>query len=115
MFAPIIPRHVTLAVLCVSAMLPLSAVHAQQATELEVTYDGQFQPNELRAPAGKPIVIRVKNNSGKAMEFESHSLKVEKVISAKGEGVVNVRAQKPGRHEFFDDFNEKARGALVVE
>src|SRR5262249_15482485 len=90
MFAPIIPRHVTLAVLCVSAMLPLSAVHAQQATELEVTYDGQFQPNELRAPAGKPIVIRVKNNSGKAMEFESHSLKVEKVISAKGEGLVNV-------------------------
>ena len=115
MFAPIIPRKVTLAALCVSAMLPLSAVQAQEATELQVTYDGQFQPGELRAPAGKPIVIRVKNNSGKAMEFESHSLKVEKVVSPKGEAVVNVRAQKPGRHEFFDDFNDKARGTLVVE
>jgi hypothetical protein len=29
--------------------------------------------------------------------------------------VVNVRALKPGRYEFYDDFNEKARGALVVE
>jgi hypothetical protein len=115
MFAPIIPRQVTLAALCVAAMLPLSMVQAQQATELQVAYDGQFQPSELRAPAGKPIVIRVKNNSAKAMEFESPSLKVEKVVSAKGEAVVNVRAQKQGRHEFFDDFNEKARGALVIE
>jgi heme/copper-type cytochrome/quinol oxidase subunit 2 len=97
-------------------MLPLSAAQAQQATEIQVTYsEGQFQPNELRAPAGKPVVVRVKNLSGKAMEFESHALKVEKVIAAKGEGVVNVRAQKPGRYEFFDDFNEKARGALIFE
>ena len=27
-----------------------------------------------------------------------------------------VRAQKPGRYEFFDEYNEKvARGALVVK
>jgi hypothetical protein len=26
-----------------------------------------------------------------------------------------VRALKPGRYEFYDDFNEKARGALVVQ
>ena len=96
-------------------MLLSSVAQAQQATEIQVAYDGQFQPNELRAPAGKPVVVRVKNNSGKAMEFESHSLKVEKVIPAKGEAVVNVRAQRPGRYEFFDEFNEKARGALVVE
>jgi hypothetical protein len=109
------PRKLMLVAVCAAAILPLSAVQAQQTTEIQVTYDGQFQPNELRAPAGKPVVVRIKNNSGKAMEFESHSLKVEKVIPAKGEGVVNVRAQKAGRYEFFDEFNEKARGALVVE
>lgn len=115
MFASTMSRRLTLAALCVAAMLPLSAAQAQKATEIQVTYDGAFQPAELRAPAGKPVVIRVKNNTGKAMEFESHALKVEKVIPAKGEAVLNVRAQKPGRYEFFDEFNEKARGNLVVE
>jgi hypothetical protein len=37
------------------------------------------------------------------------------VVAAKSEGVINVRALKPGRYEFYDDFNEKARGALVVQ
>ena len=65
--------------------------------------------------ADKPIVFRVKNLDGKAMEFESTSLRVEKVVGANSEGVINVRALKPGRYEFYDDFNEKARGALTVQ
>jgi hypothetical protein len=69
----------------------------------------------VRAPADKPTVFRVKNLDGKAMEFESKSLCVEKVVSAKSEGVVNVRAMKAGRYEFYDDFNDKARGALNVQ
>ena len=115
MFASISPKTFAFAALCVATIVPLSAASAQQATELQISYDGQFQPNELRAPAGKPFTVKVKNNSAKAMEFESKTLKVEKVIPSKGEGVVNVRAQKAGRYEFFDEFNEKARGAVVVE
>ena len=49
------------------------------------------------------------------MEFESKSLRVEKVVAAGSEGVINVRALKPGRYEFYDDFNEQARGALNVQ
>jgi hypothetical protein len=49
------------------------------------------------------------------MEFESTSLRVEKVVAAKSQGVINVRPLKPGRYEFYDDFNESARGVLVVE
>jgi hypothetical protein len=109
-------RKLTLAASCAIAMLPLSPSQAQQATEVQVSYsNGQFQPSELRAPADKPIAVRVKNLDTKAMEFESKSLRVEKVVAAKSEGVINVRALKPGRYEFYDDFNEKARGALVVQ
>jgi len=98
------------------AVLPASPSRAQQATEVQVTYsNGQFQPSELRAPADKPLTVRVKNLDAKAMEFESKALRVEKVVAAKSEGVINVRALKPGRYEFYDDFNEKARGALVVQ
>jgi hypothetical protein len=49
------------------------------------------------------------------MEFESEALRVEKVVAARTNGIVNVRALKPGRYEFYDDFNDKARGALTVQ
>lgn len=97
-------------------MLPVSAAPAQQAVEIHVTYsNGQFQPQQVSAPAERPVVFRIKNLDAKAMEFESSSLRVEKVVPAKSDGVVNVRALKPGRYEFYDDFNDKARGALVVQ
>ncbi|HEV7636997.1 MAG TPA: cupredoxin domain-containing protein [Bradyrhizobium sp.] len=109
-------RKLAFAALCAIAVLPLSPSLAQQAAEVQLTYsNGQFQPTEVRAPADKPIALRVKNLDGKAMEFESKSLRVEKVVAAKSEGVINVRALKPGRYEFYDDFNEKARGALIVQ
>ena len=109
-------RRLTLAALCAIAVLPISPSQAQQATELQLSYSkGQFQPSELRAPADKPITVRLKNLDAKAMEFESKSLRVEKVVTANSEGAINVRALKPGRYEFYDDFNEKARGALTVQ
>jgi hypothetical protein len=112
----IMTRKLTLAALCLIVTLPLSPSLAQQAAEVQVTYsNGQFQPSEVRAPADKPIALRLKNLDGKAMEFESKSLRVEKVVAAKSEGIINVRALKPGRYEFYDDFNEKARGALNVQ
>jgi hypothetical protein len=102
--------------ICAITVLPMSPSLAQQATELQVTYSkGQFQPAELRAPADQAITIRVKNLDAKAIEFESKTLRVEKVVAANSEALLNVRAQKPGRYEFFDEFNEKARGALVVQ
>jgi len=109
-------KNLTLAALCAVAMLQVSPLRAQQATEIALTYSkGQFQPSQVSAPADKPITFRVKNLDAKAMEFESKSLRVEKVVAANSEGVINVRALKPGRYEFYDDFNEKARGALTVQ
>jgi hypothetical protein len=105
-----------LAVICAIAMFQVSASYAQQATEIHLTYSkGQFQPSQVSAPADKPISFRIKNLDAKAMEFESTSLRVEKVVAAGTEGIVNVRALTPGRYEFYDDFNDKARGALTVQ
>jgi hypothetical protein len=109
-------RILASAAICAIALLPLATSNAQQAAEVQVTFSkGQFQPSEVRAPADKPITFRVKNLDAKPMEFESKSLRVEKVVAANSEGVINVRALKPGRYEFYDDFNEKARGTLTVQ
>ena len=99
------------------AMLMLaSSAQAQQAKEIRITHKGkQFQPAEISAPANTPLTLKVKNLDADAMEFESTSLRVEKVIPANGEGTLNLRALAPGRYEFFDDFNQKSQGALNVK
>ena len=66
----------------------------------------------MSAPADKPISFRIKNPT---LGDRVHVSAGRKVVAAGSEGVVNVRALKPGRYEFFDDFNDKARGALTVQ
>ena len=90
--------------------------NAQQSASVAISVkDHRFQPSQITAPANRPISIKVKNLDTAPMEFESTSLRVEKVIAPGSEGVVNVRALAPGRYEFFDDFHQQTRGVLVVE
>ncbi len=113
---PATMKKLALSFIGATALFAVSPSLAQQVTEIHLTYSkGQFQPKEVSAPADKPISFRIKNLDAKAMEFESTSLRVEKVVAAGTDGVVNVRALKPGRYEFYDDFNDKARGALTVQ
>jgi hypothetical protein len=89
---------------------------AQDAAEVAISVkDHHFQPAQISAPANRPLTIRVKNLDATPMEFESLSLRVEKVVAAGGEGVMHVRALAPGRYEFFDDFHQETRGTLVVQ
>jgi hypothetical protein len=88
----------------------------EAAAEVAISVkDHHFQPGEIRAPANRPLTIRVKNLDTAAMEFESVSLRVEKVVAAGGEGAVHVRPLAPGRYEFYDDFHQETRGTLVVQ
>jgi heme/copper-type cytochrome/quinol oxidase subunit 2 len=105
------------AAFCAASAFAAGGAQAQQATEVALSYkDKKFTPAEITAPANTAIVIKLKNLDAKAMEFESKTLHVEKVVAAGTDAVINVRAQKPGRYEFFDEYNEKtARGALVVK
>ncbi len=97
------------------ALLALPA-RAQQAAAVTVSVQNdRFIPAEITAPANRPIAIHVKNLDAEEIEFESVSLRVEKVVPAGSEGVINLRALKPGRYGFFDDFNSKTTGTLIVE
>jgi hypothetical protein len=106
-----------LAAVCLASVSAVTLAEAQNATEFQLSYkDKKFDPAEISAPANTPIVIKLKNLDAKAMEFESKTLHVEKVVAGSSDATINVRAQKPGRYEFFDEYNEKvARGALVVK
>jgi len=96
-------------------LLIAQGASAQDVTIELVVKDKKFQPSEVRAPANKTILFKVKNQDPKSMEFESKSMRVEKVIPANAEATIRVRALKAGKYEFFDDFNESNRGTLIVE
>jgi heme/copper-type cytochrome/quinol oxidase subunit 2 len=109
--------RIALAILILLFMpVGLTSALAQETVTIGLTVKNhQFQPGEIRAPANKRIVLKIKNLDSAAMEFESVALRVEKVVVAGGEGTINIRPLAPGRYNFFDDFNPQTKGTLVVE
>lgn len=95
-------------------LLMTAAAQAQQASLTVTVRNHQFQPSTLAAPANTPITLRVKNLDATPMEFESVSLRVEKVVTGDGEGIIRLRPLAPGRYNFFDDFHQQTTGTLVV-
>jgi plastocyanin len=89
---------------------------AQDATVRLSIKDHRFQPSEVRVPAGKPVTIEVRNLDTTPAEFESKTLRVEKVIAGGASVIIKVRALSAGRYRFFDDYHEDTtEGYLVVE
>jgi hypothetical protein len=90
--------------------------NAQQAASVSISVKNhRFQPAEVHAPANVPIELHIKNLDAAPMEFESVSLRVEKVVTGNGAGIIRIRPLAPGRYEFFDDFHPETRGALVTK
>jgi hypothetical protein len=90
---------------------------ADDAARVSVTLkDHKFSPAEPTAPAGKPIIIDVSNVDSTPSEFESKTLRVEKVVPGGGKIAVQIRPLGPGRYRFFDDYHEDTtEGFLIVK
>jgi hypothetical protein len=90
------------------------ALHAQDYT---VTIkDHKFTPTEIRVPANKRVEITVINDDATPEEFESKTMKVEKVIPGKSKGVVRIGPLKAGRYPFVGEFHEStAKGVVIAE
>jgi plastocyanin len=90
---------------------------AQSGATVKLTLKNhKFQPAEPRAAANTPITIEVTNLDATPSEFESKTLRVEKVVAAGATITLQVRALAPGRYRFFDDYHEDTtEGFLVVQ
>ena len=103
------------------AVVALLAAPAQvrSADEFEVTItikDHKFDPAEVRVPAGKPVIIVVKNADATAEEFESSALKVEKIIPGGQQGTVRLRPLAVGSYAFIGEFHsDTATGSVIAE
>jgi plastocyanin len=98
--------------LTAGAMRPAAA---QESPTLTIK-NNRFEPTEIRVPAGKRITIYIVNDDASPEEFESYSLKVEKIIPGNTKGLVRIGPLEKGRYEFFGDFHQDtAKGAVIAE
>lgn len=102
-----------------AVLLATAALGAFAAGEPEFNLtieNNKFTPDRLEVPVGKKVKINIDNKDATAEEFESHDLKVEKVIPAKSKGSVFIGPLKAGEYKFVGEFHEKtAKGVIVAK
>jgi plastocyanin len=91
-------------------------VAAADAEYTLVIQDHRFQPAELTVPAGQKVKLTVENRDATPEEFESKSLKREKVIAGKSSATIMIGPLTSGRYPFVGEYNEKtAQGVIVAK
>lgn len=96
-------------------LLPLAAFAAEPEVPLAIR-NHQFDPAEVRVPAGVKVKLVVHNQDATPEEFESHELNREKLIAPGSKASIFIGPLKAGRYPFFGEFHEKtARGAVIAE
>ena len=105
--------------LCAIAIAAFTLAGVATAAEPEILLvikNHRFEPAELKVPSGQRIKLVVHNQDSTPEEFESHSLNREKVIPGGAKATIYIGPLKPGRYDFFGEYNEAtAKGAVVAE
>lgn len=94
----------------------LGTAHAAEPEALLVIKNHRFEPTELKVPANKRVKLVVHNQDSTPEEFESHTMNREKVIPGGAKATIYIGPLKPGRYDFFGEYNEAtAKGVVVAE
>ncbi len=103
--------------MAVLARFAQMSAEAASAVTLHISIKNhRFQPAELKVPANTPVTLVVRNLDPAPEEFESNTLRVEKIVAGNSEITLNLRPLAPGRYRFYGDFNEAtAQGAITAE
>jgi hypothetical protein len=76
--------------------------------------DGKISPQRIEVPARTRFKIELVNKGKTPIEFESTSLKKEKVVAPESQSFIVIRTLDPGEYEFFDDFHLDTPPAVLV-
>jgi hypothetical protein len=102
--------------LCGQGAMPSRALAQEAATVKLSIKNHRFEPAEAHVVANKPFTIEVTNLDSTPSEFESKTMRVEKVVAGGGTITLQMRALAPGRYRFFDDYHEDTtEGFLIVQ
>jgi hypothetical protein len=93
----------------------LAIANPALADDILVTLQNhKFMPSEIKVKANQPVVITLTNNDATAEEFDSTSLKVEKVVAGGQTGDVHIRPLSPGRYPFMGEYHSNTAQGVVI-
>jgi hypothetical protein len=76
----------------------------------------KFYPAVIKVKANQPSMIQLFNDDDSADEFDSSSLKIEKVVPGHDKGNIRVRPLAPGKYPFMGEYHAAtAQGMVVAE
>ena len=104
------------AALTVLVAAPLTAPAAADTAILLKIKDHRFTPVEIHVKANQSSLIVMTNADATPEEFDSTSLKVEKVVPGNASGNIRIRPLAPGRYPFMGEFHsDTAQGVVIAE
>ncbi len=78
--------------------------------------DHRFTPASFTVPAGERVQIVLLNQDKATEEFDSHDLKIEKLVTPSGRVTFSIGPLKPGAYSFMGEFHpETAQGRVVAQ
>ncbi|MDE2112290.1 MAG: cupredoxin domain-containing protein [Alphaproteobacteria bacterium] len=102
--------------LVVVSLLVLTAPAFADNTAALTLKDHKFTPAEIHVKAETPTTVTLVNDDGETEEFDSTSLKIEKVVTGHATGVMRLRPLAPGRYPFMGEFHSNtAQGVVIAE
>lgn len=108
--------HWSVAVTLVSALCFAAPATARTDDYVLVLKNHRFEPAELTVPANTRIKLTIDNQDATPEEFDSHDLRVEKVLTGRSKGSVWVGPLSPGEYKFMGEFHEAtAQGKLIAK
>ena len=76
----------------------------------------KFTPSTIKVKANQPAMLVLYNDDDTADEFDSSSLKIEKVVPGHQKGNIRLRALAPGKYPFMGEYHAAtAQGVVVAE
>jgi plastocyanin len=106
-----------LSLIAAAAVTLILATQAAATAPVTLTIKNhKFAPTEIHVKANTPAEFTIINQDASVEEFDSVSLKVEKVVSGNDQGTVRVRPLAPGRYPFMGEFHsDTAEGVVIAE
>lgn len=102
-------------ILCALMLVSTQAFGEDNKVSLSLS-NHRFTPEEIHVKANTPSTVSLTNNDDQAEEFDSTTLRIEKIVAGHSTGTMRWRPLAPGRYPFMGEFHsETAQGVVVAE
>lgn len=99
-----------------TALVFMATAHAEDPVHQIRIKDHRFHPEELMVRTGETFWLEVINEDAVTEEFESTSLKIEKIIPPRKTIRIRVKQIAGGSHDIFGEFHmETCKGLIVAK